>query len=91
MRQNLDSIPPKTTAPMDHFGDIIFEVDPVTQIRLNTSLSTKHIHDAILLGFTHSMPVDHAPEVLLTNINRTDEPFISEQGLKVISGVVTMD
>ena len=27
-----------------------------------------------------SVPDDHAPEVLLTNTTRTDEPFISERG-----------
>ena len=38
-----------------------------------------------------SVPDDHAPEVLLTNTTRTDEPFISEQGPDLINGVVTMD
>ena len=34
----LDSTPPDTTALMDHSSNTVFEVGPVTRIRLNTSL-----------------------------------------------------
>ena len=91
MPQTSDSLPPDTTAPMDHPSDTVFEVDPITLTRLNTAPITEHPHNTILSDFMDSMPDDHAPEVLLTNTTRTDEPFISEQGPDLISGVVTMD
>ena len=91
MPQKLDSIPPDTTAPMDYLTDTFFEVDPVTRICLNTVPSTEHTHNTVLSAFTDSVSDDHAPEVLLTNTDRTDEPLIPEQGPDLISGVVTMN
>ena len=52
---------------------------------------TVPLHNTILSALMDSVPDDHAPEVLLTNTTRTDKPFVSEQGLDLISGVVTMD
>ena len=91
MPQKLESIRPDATVPMDHSSDTVFEVDPVTQIRLNMAHSTEHTHNAILSAFADSVPDEYAPEVLLTNTNRTDEPLIPEQGPDLISGVITMD
>ena len=76
---------------MDHPGDTVVEVDPITRIRLHTAPITEPPHNAILSALMVSVPEDQAPEVLLTNTTRTDEPFISEQGPNLISGVVTMD
>ena len=89
--QKIDSLPPDTTAPMDHPSDTVFEVDPTTRIYLNTASITEHHHNAILSAFMGSVPDDHAPGVLLTNTTRTDKPFISEQGPDLISGIVAMD
>ena len=91
MPQILDSIPPGTTDLLNHSSDTVFEVDPVTQIFLNTASSTKPTHNAILSAFTDSVPDDYAPEVLLANTNRTDEPLISEQGPNLTCCVVTID
>ena len=91
MPQKLDSILPDTTAPMDHSSDTVFEIDPVTRIRLKTAPSTEHTHNAIILAFTDSRSDDYIPEVFLTNTNRPNEPLISEQGPDLISGVVTLD
>ena len=80
-----------TTDSTKHPGDTVFEVDPITRIRLNMAPVTVPPHNTILSALMDSVPDDHAPEVFLTNTNRTDKPFITEQGPDLISGVVTMD
>ena len=91
MPEIADSLPPDTAAPIDYPSDTFFEVDPITRIRLNTVPITEHPHNDIPLALMDSMPDDHAPGVLLTNTIRSDEPFISEQGPDLISGVVTLN
>ena len=80
-----------TTDSTNHPDDTVFEVDPITRIRLNMAPVTIPPHNTILSALMDSVPEDHAPEVLLTNTTRTDKPFVSEQGPDLISGVVTMD
>ena len=80
-----------TTDSTNHPGDTVFEVDPITRIRLNMTPVTVPPHNTILSALMDSVPDDHAPEVLLTNTSRTDKPLLSEQGPGLISGVVTMD
>ena len=91
MPQMLGFLTTGTTSPIDHPGDTVFEVDPITRIRLNKAPVTELPHNAILSAFMDSVPEDREPEFLLTNTTRTDESFISEQGPDLISGVVTMD
>ena len=91
MPQNFDSLPPDITAPINQPSDTIFEVDPITRIRLNTAPTIEYPHNAIISAFMDSVLDDHAPKVLLTNYFRTDKPLISEHGPDLISGVVTMD
>ena len=80
-----------TTDSANHPGDTVFEVDPITRIRLNMAPVTEPPHNAIISALMDSVPDYHAPEVSLTNTARTDGPFISEQGPNFISFVVTMD
>ena len=91
MPQIPDSLPPDTAGHMDCPSDTVFEVDPITRIRLNTAPVAEDPHNAILSAFIDSVPDDHAPEVLLTNATRTEKPLITEQGPDLISGVVTID
>ena len=82
---------PETPVPRDDTGDTVFEVDPVTHLRLDTDPPSANTQTATLSAFTGSVPDDHAPEVLLAQEQRTDVPLIPEQGPDLISGVVTMD
>ena len=72
-------------------GDTVFEVDPVTHLRLVTNPLPANTPSTILFAFTASVPGDHAPEVLLAQEQRIDAPLIPEQGPDLIGGVVTMD
>ena len=72
-------------------GDTVFEVDPVTHLRLETNPLPANTQSAMLFAFTVSVPDDHAPEVLLAQEQRIDAPLIPEQGPDLIGGVVTMD
>ena len=72
-------------------GDTVFEVDPVTHLRLVTNPLPANTHSAMLFAFTASVPDDHAPEVLLAQEQRIDAPLVPEQGPDLIGGVVTMD
>ena len=56
---------PKTPVPRDDIDDTVFEVDPVTHLRLDTDPSSANTQMAALSAFIYSMPHDHAPEVLL--------------------------
>ena len=82
---------PETPVPWDDTGDTVFEVDPVTHLRLDTDPPSANTRTATLSAFTDSMPDDHAPEVLLAQEHRIDAPLIPEQGPDLISGFVTMD
>jgi len=67
LRQNTSSDNhPDTLASWDEdTDDTVFEVDPITHVRLDRSpLSTPTHHVAQLSALTDSVPDDHAPEVL---------------------------
>ena len=72
-------------------GDTVFEVDPVTHLRLETNPLPANTQSAMLFAVTASVPDDHASEVLLSQEQRIDAPLIPEQGPDLIGGVVTMD
>ena len=72
-------------------GNTVFEVNPVTHLRLVTDPLPANTQSAMLFAFTASVPDDHAPEVLLDQGQRIDAPLIPEQGPDLIGGVVTMD
>ena len=72
-------------------GDTVFEVDPVTHLRLVTNPLPANTQSAMLFAFTTSVPDDHAPEVLLAQKRCIDAPLIPEQGPDLIGGVVTTD
>ena len=76
---------------MDNTSDTVVEVDPVTQVRLNTGSNTVYPHMATLSAFTDSVPDDYAPEVLLAHTKRVDALLKPEQDHDLISGVVTID
>ena len=82
---------PGTPVPRDDTGDTVFEVDPVTHLRLDTDTPSANTQMTTLSAFTDSVPDDHAPEVLLAQEQRVDAALIPEQGPGLISGVVTMD
>ena len=44
--------------------DTVFEIDPITHVRLNKPCLNSTTHPAQLSVFTDSVPDDHAPEVL---------------------------
>ena len=72
-------------------GDTVFEVGPVTHLRLETNPPPANTQSAMLFAFTASVPDDHASEVLLAQEQRIDAPLIPEQGPDLIGAVVTMD
>ena len=82
---------PETPVPRDDTGDTVFELDPVTHLRLDTDPPSANTQMTALSAFTYSVPDDHTPEVLLAQEQRIDAPLIPEQGPDLISGVVTMD
>ena len=82
---------PETPVPRDDTGDMVFEVDPVTPLRLDTEPPSANTQTATLSAFTDLVPDDHAPEVLLAQEQRIGAPLISEQGPDLIGGVVTMN
>ena len=81
---------PDIAPPQNQPGDTVFEIDPTTRTRLNTVPITEYPHNAVLSAFLDSVPDDHTPEVLLTNVTRGDQSLTSEQGPDLIGGVVTM-
>ena len=81
----------ETPVPRDDTGDTVFEVDPVTHLRLDTDPPSANTRMAALSAFTYSMPDDRAPEVRLVQEPRIDAPLIPDQGPDLMSGVVTMD
>ena len=82
---------PETPVPRDDTGDTVFEVDPVTHLRLDTEPPSVNTQIATLSALTDSVPDDLAPEVPLAQEQRIGTPLILEQGPDLISGVVTMD
>ena len=82
---------PETPVSRDDTGDTVFEVDPITHLRLDTDPTSANIQTATLSAFTDSVSDDHAPEVRLAQEQRIDAPLIPEQGPDLIGGVVTMD
>ena len=72
-------------------GDTVFEVDPVTHLRLETNPLPANTQSAMLFAFTASVPDDHASEVRSVQEQRIDAPLIPKQGPDLIGGVVTMD
>ena len=56
---------PDTPVPRDDTGDTVFEVDPVTHLRLDTDPPCANTQMTALSAFTCSVPDDHAPEVRL--------------------------
>ena len=94
LRRDIPVPPPNPTpeAPVHcAAGDTVFEVDPVTHLRLETNPLPANTQSAILFASIASVPDDHAPEVLLAQEQRFDAPLIPEQGPDLIVGVVTMD
>ena len=87
----LSNPPPDTPVPRDATGDTVFEVDPVTHLRLDTDPPCANTQITAPSAFTYSVPDERAPVVLLAQEPRIDAPFIPEQGPDLISGVVTMD
>ena len=81
---------PETPVPCAA-GVTVFEVDPVTHLRLETDPLPANTQSAMLLAHTGSVPDNHAPEVLLAQEQRPDAPLIPEQGPDLIGGIVTMD
>ena len=81
----------ETPVPRDDTGDTVFEVDPVTHLRLDTDPPCADTQMTALSAYTYSVPDDHAPEVLLAQGPRIDAPLIPEQGPDLISGVVTIN
>ena len=81
---------PETPVPCAA-GDTVFEVDPVTHLRLETDPLPANTQSAMLFAHTGSVPDDHAPEVLLAQEQRSDAPLIPEQGPDLIGGIVTID
>ena len=81
-----DDPAPETPVPRDATGDTVFEVDPITHLRLDTTPLPANAQTAALSAFTESVPDDHAPEVLLAEEQR-DDATLSD----LIGGLVTMD
>ena len=82
---------PETPVPRDVTGDTVFEVDPITHLRLDMTPLPANAQTAALSAFTDSVPDDHALEVLLAHEQRDDAPLMPEQGPDLIDGIVTMD
>ena len=95
LRRNSTTLPshptPGTSVPRDDTGDTVFEVDPLTHLRLGTDHPCAGSQTTALSAYTFPVPDDHTPEVLLAHGPRIDAPLIPEQGPELISGVVTMD
>ena len=86
-----DDRAPETPVPRDDTGDTVFEVDPITHLRLDTTPLPANAQTAALSAFIESVPDDHAPEVLLAQEQRADAPPLPEQGPDLLGGIVTMD
>ena len=82
---------PETPVHWDVADDTVFEVDPITHLRLDTTPLPAIAQTAVLSAFTESVPDDHAPEVLLAQEQRAVAQFLPEQGPDLIGGIVTLD
>ena len=86
-----DDPAPEIPIPRDVTGDTVFEVDPITHLRLDTTLLPANAQTAAPSTSTDSVPDDHASEVLLAHEQRDDAPLMPEQGPDLIGGIITMD
>ena len=77
---------PKTRFPCITHASLSCEVDPVTQIRLDTVLNTGYAQTATSSVFTDSVPDDYATEVLLAHTKRVDAPSCLNKAL-ILSAV----
>ena len=96
LRRNTTTLPshppPGTPVTRDDTGDTVFEIDPVTHLRLDTDALCVNTQMTALSAYTYySVPDNHTPEVLLARGPRIDASLIPEQGPDLISGVITMD
>lgn len=83
---------PDTLAPKDNnTDDMVFKVDPITHLRLDRTPHNAPNHVAQLSALTDSILDHHAPEVLLMYAPCVTVPLMLEQGLDLVSGVVTTD
>ena len=62
-------------------GESVFEVDPVTHLRLETNPLPANTQSAMLFAFTASVPDDHASDVLLAQEQRIDAPLNPNKAL----------
>lgn len=76
---------------MNHSHDNVFEVNLVTQIRLDMAPTPVNTNSAALLAFVDSAPDDHTPDVPLAHTQRVDASYMPEQDPDLISNVVTID
>ena len=70
-----------TPEPLVHWdaaGGTVFEVDPITHLRLDTTPFPVIAQTAVLSAFTELVPDDHAPEVLLAQEQRAVAQFLPE-------------
>ena len=74
----------------DDTDDAVFDVNPITHVRLDRSPLNTPTHVIQLSVFTASMPDDKAPEVLLVYVPRVTAPLLPKQGPDLVSVVVTM-
>ena len=82
---------PTTPVHWDAAGDTVFEVDPITHLRLDTIPLPAIAQTTALSAFTESVPDDHVPEVRLAQVQRAVAQLLPEQGPDLIGGIVTMD
>ena len=76
-----DDPAPEAPVPRDATGDTVFEVDPITHLRLDTTPLPANAQTAAFPAFTESVPVDHAPEVLLAQEQAPTRPSCLNKAL----------
>ena len=93
LRQStLDNNRPKALASRnDNTGDMVYEVDPITHLRLCKTPFNIPFHVAQLSVFNDSVPVDHAPKVLMAYAPHVTEPLMPHQSSDLVGGVVAME
>ena len=80
-RSTSDDIRPYTLAPRDNNTDeMVFEVDPITRLRLDKTTPKATTNVAQISAFIHSVPDDHVHKELLAYAPRVTTPFVPEQG-----------
>jgi len=93
LRQNTsaDTQPDTLVSWDDNTDGAVFEVDPITHVRLDESPLNTPTHMAQLSAITDLVCDDHAPEVQLAYAPSVTAPLLPEQGPDLVSGVVTME